>query len=280
MCSNFGNFAKMRTVFITKQGWLILLAVCVFVFGNIILLYRFVNKHSASFIYEDPRLLQISDKYLDNVADGKLKEIGKVVKKLQRRPSKSASIPQEESLDKFTSRAKENGEKDLTSHLDGQGNTVDSISNKKSIVEEKQAVNNVVITNLETTNDVVAVILVMACNRPTVKRCLDLLLRHRPSAEQFPIVVSQDCGHEDTAHVIASYGTQIRHIRQPDLSDVQGVPRNLRSMIGYYKISRHYKWALTQVFDVMEYNTVIVVEDDLDVGEYPKFKTMLVCSSV
>lgn len=256
----------MRIVFITKKGWLILLAICVFVVGNIILLYRFVNKHSASFIYEDPRLIQISDKYLDNVADEKLKGIVKVVKQLRKRPSKSASISQEESVDKFTSRAEENREKDLTSNLDGQGDTGDSISNKKSIVEQKQSVNDVVTTNLKTTNDVVAVILVMACNRPTVKRCLDLLLRHRPSAERFPIVVSQDCGHEETAQVILSYGTQIRHIRQPDLSYVQGVPSNMRSMMGYYKISRHYKWALTQVFDVMEYDTTIVVEDDLDVA--------------
>ena len=30
--------------------------------------------------------------------------------------------------------------------------------------------------------------------------------------------------------------------------------------MGYYKISRHYKWALTQIFDEMKYEYVIIVE--------------------
>ena len=31
-------------------------------------------------------------------------------------------------------------------------------------------------------------------------------------------------------------------------------------MEGYFKISRHYKWAFGQVFDVMKYKAVIVME--------------------
>lgn len=34
-------------------------------------------------------------------------------------------------------------------------------------------------------------VLVFACNRVTVTRCLDNLLRHRPDPDQFPIIVSQ-----------------------------------------------------------------------------------------
>ena len=37
--------------------------------------------------------------------------------------------------------------------------------------------------------------------------------RYRPSAAQFPIVVSQDCGHEPTAQAIASYGSKVTHIK-------------------------------------------------------------------
>lgn len=110
-------------------------------------------------------------------------------------------------------------------------------------------------------------ILVIACNRPTVKRCVDLLIKYRPSPEKFPIVVSQDCGDTQTAGVIKSYGDQVTHIQQPDLGDVKGVPGNMFHFMGYYKISRHYKWALTQMFDVMKYGTVIIVEDDLDIGK-------------
>ena len=36
---------------------------------------------------------------------------------------------------------------------------------------------------------------------------LSLLCRYRPSAKQFPIIVSQDCGHVETAAVIQSYIT-------------------------------------------------------------------------
>ena len=41
----------------------------------------------------------------------------------------------------------------------------------------------------------------------------------------------------------------------------------MRQFHGYYKISRHYKWALGQIFDQMGYDSAIVVEDDLDVGK-------------
>lgn len=56
-------------------------------------------------------------------------------------------------------------------------------------------------------------ILVFSCNRITVQRCLDQLIKYRPSVEQFPIIVSEDCQHRQTADVIARYGNQIVHIQ-------------------------------------------------------------------
>ncbi|NWT62023.1 MGAT1 acetylglucosaminyltransferase, partial [Erythrocercus mccallii] len=108
-------------------------------------------------------------------------------------------------------------------------------------------------------------VLVLACDRSSVRRCLDKLLRYRPSARRFPVIVSQDCGHAETARVIASYGQAVAHIRQPDLSDV-AVPPEHRKFQGYYKISRHYRWALGQVFRTFRYRAAIVVEDDLEVA--------------
>ncbi|NP_001079358.1 mannosyl (alpha-1,3-)-glycoprotein beta-1,2-N-acetylglucosaminyltransferase S homeolog [Xenopus laevis] len=108
-------------------------------------------------------------------------------------------------------------------------------------------------------------ILVVACDRPSVRRCLDSLLKYRPSAEKFPIIVSQDCGHEETGKVIDSYGDAVTHIKQPDLSEV-AVPPEHRKFQGYYKISRHYRWALNQIFKSMGYKAAIVVEDDLEVA--------------
>ncbi|XP_046480650.1 alpha-1,3-mannosyl-glycoprotein 2-beta-N-acetylglucosaminyltransferase isoform X1 [Neodiprion pinetum] len=111
----------------------------------------------------------------------------------------------------------------------------------------------------------VIAVLVFSCNRVTVKRCLDQLIRLRPSAEQFPIIVSQDCEHEPTTNVIQSYGEQLTHIRQPDQSDID-IPPKEKKFKGYFKIARHYGWALNQVFLEFGFETAIIVEDDLDVA--------------
>ncbi|CAN9514163.1 unnamed protein product [Ophioblennius macclurei] len=108
-------------------------------------------------------------------------------------------------------------------------------------------------------------VLVIACNRVTVQRCLDKLVQLRPTAELHPIIVSQDCGHAETADVIRSYGSQVMHLQQPDLSDVQVAPQH-RKFQGYYKISRHYRWALNQVFRTLGHSAAIIVEDDLEVA--------------
>ncbi|KAM9738221.1 LOW QUALITY PROTEIN: alpha-1,3-mannosyl-glycoprotein 2-beta-N-acetylglucosaminyltransferase b [Menidia menidia] len=114
-------------------------------------------------------------------------------------------------------------------------------------------------------NEPIIPILVIACDRVTVKRSLDRLIQYRPSAELHPIVVSQDCGHAETARVIGSYGDQVTHISQPDLSDIRVRPEH-RKFQGYYKISRHYRWALNQVFGAMGHSSVVIVEDDLEVA--------------
>uniref|UniRef100_UPI0037E9B887 alpha-1,3-mannosyl-glycoprotein 2-beta-N-acetylglucosaminyltransferase a n=1 Tax=Semicossyphus pulcher TaxID=241346 RepID=UPI0037E9B887 len=108
-------------------------------------------------------------------------------------------------------------------------------------------------------------ILVIACNRVTVRRCLDKLLELRPSAELYPIIVSQDCGHAETAEVIQSYGNKVTHLKQPDLSDIAVQPGH-KKFQGYYKISRHYRWALNQVFNTLSHSSVVIVEDDLEVA--------------
>lgn len=117
-----------------------------------------------------------------------------------------------------------------------------------------------------TSPQVVIPILVIACDRVTVKRSLDKLIQYRPSAELYPIIVSQDCGHAETAQVIGSYGSQVTHISQPDLSDIRVRPEH-RKFQGYYKIARHYRWALNQVFNTLSHSTVVIVEDDLEVSE-------------
>ncbi|XP_037549632.1 alpha-1,3-mannosyl-glycoprotein 2-beta-N-acetylglucosaminyltransferase b [Nematolebias whitei] len=135
-------------------------------------------------------------------------------------------------------------------------------SHPKNSQEQLQ---NAEVTSPAPSPEPVIPILVIACDRVTVKRSLDRLIQYRPSAELYPIIVSQDCGHAETARVIGSYGDQVMHISQPDLSDIRVRPEH-RKFQGYYKIARHYRWALSQVFTTLSQSTVVVVEDDLEVA--------------
>ncbi|XP_053592885.1 alpha-1,3-mannosyl-glycoprotein 2-beta-N-acetylglucosaminyltransferase isoform X1 [Microplitis demolitor] len=108
-------------------------------------------------------------------------------------------------------------------------------------------------------------VLVISCNRITVERCLNQLIKLRTNAEQFPIIVSQDCEHKQTADIIKSFGDQVVHIQQPDQSDID-IPLREKKFKGYFKIARHYGWALNQIFFEFGFDTTIIVEDDLDVA--------------
>ncbi|XP_042280013.1 alpha-1,3-mannosyl-glycoprotein 2-beta-N-acetylglucosaminyltransferase a [Thunnus maccoyii] len=149
----------------------------------------------------------------------------------------------------------------VEAELERQKQILLQIQNRQSLWEPS----NINGPNVVIPRQPVIPILVMACNRVTVRRCLDKLLEHRPSAELYPIIVSQDCGHAETAEVIRSYGNQVTHLKQPDLSDI-AVPPAHKKFQGYYKISRHYRWALNQVFKTQSHSSVVIVEDDLEVA--------------
>ncbi|KAG1663098.1 Alpha-1,3-mannosyl-glycoprotein 2-beta-N-acetylglucosaminyltransferase [Nymphon striatum] len=119
--------------------------------------------------------------------------------------------------------------------------------------------------NEDNKNEAVISVLVISCNRIAIKRCLDLLIKYRPSKEQFPIVVSQDCNHQPTSDIIKSYGNEVTHIKHPDQSDI-ALSVKEKKFKGYYKISRHYKWALHQMFTKFNYESIIIVEDDLEIS--------------
>lgn len=128
----------------------------------------------------------------------------------------------------------------------------------KKIARIGQLTNN----NSSTAEPVIA-ILVFACNRVTIAKCLDNLVEFRPKIHQFPIIVSQDCGDVATRSVIESY-ENVKLIVQPDQSDIAVLP-NEKKFKGYYKIARHYGWALNKTFEI-GYDYVVIVEDDLNVA--------------
>lgn len=54
----------------------------------------------------------------------------------------------------------------------------------------------------------------------------------------------------------------IVHFQQPDQSDIQ-VPPKEKKFRGYFKIARHYGWALNQTFNFFNFNNVIIIEGNL-----------------
>lgn len=47
-----------------------------------------------------------------------------------------------------------------------------------------------------------------------VCKLIVFVFRYRPSKEKFPIIVSQDCGHQETSDAIDKYASQIHaHIK-------------------------------------------------------------------
>ncbi|XP_034838495.1 alpha-1,3-mannosyl-glycoprotein 2-beta-N-acetylglucosaminyltransferase [Maniola hyperantus] len=142
------------------------------------------------------------------------------------------------------------------------------ISEEKNIQENaKESLYSENEVDIPQSNTVLPV-LVIACDRVTVKKCLDNLVKFRPDKDTFPIIVSQDCGHNETYKVIRSFtdvDPSITVVQQPELSEIP-LPRAKVKFKGYYKISRHYRFALNHVFVGLEYDAVIIVEDDLDIS--------------
>ncbi len=46
--------------------------------------------------------------------------------------------------------------------------------------------------------------------------------RYRPSAGLFPLIVSQDCGHDPTAQAIAQYSDRVKHIKVREGEELVG----------------------------------------------------------
>lgn len=137
----------------------------------------------------------------------------------------------------------------------------------------------------ENINSDKTVVLVMACNRPqSVENHLRQLIEKRSASklnsDNFPIIVSQDCNHQETENSIKKFSNDLYAIiKQPDQTDItQSKTGPVAShMRGYFKISRHYKWALDQVFVRFNFSSVIITEDDLNIAVdfFDYFKSML-----
>ncbi|KAH7980365.1 hypothetical protein HPB49_015312 [Dermacentor silvarum] len=147
-------------------------------------------------------------------------------------------------------------ERDVRSQLDSNDEVLDQLKQWKKAIDDAREEQEVI------------AILVLTCNRVSVTRTLNQVMRYRPSQPRFPVIVSQDGYNNETSELLLRY--QRKHkftlLHQPDQKKLTEGITAVFNIEGYHRISRHYKWALTQVFNRLKHTAVIVLEDDLDIA--------------
>ncbi|CAN4107274.1 unnamed protein product [Withania somnifera] len=111
----------------------------------------------------------------------------------------------------------------------------------------------------------VAAVVVMACNRADYleKTIKSILKYHTSVASKYPLFISQDGSNPDVRKLSLSYD-QLTYMQHLDFEPVQ--TERPGELIAYYKIARHYKWALDQLFQKHNFSRVIILEDDMEIA--------------
>ncbi|KAG7011814.1 Alpha-1,3-mannosyl-glycoprotein 2-beta-N-acetylglucosaminyltransferase [Cucurbita argyrosperma subsp. argyrosperma] len=117
----------------------------------------------------------------------------------------------------------------------------------------------------------VAAVVIMACNRAdyldkTIKSVLNCVILFRyqtPVASKYPVFVSQDGSNPDVKKKALSFD-RLAYMQHLDYGEVE--TERPGELIAYYKIARHYKWALDQLFYIHKFSRVIILEDDMEIA--------------
>ncbi|XP_042000612.1 alpha-1,3-mannosyl-glycoprotein 2-beta-N-acetylglucosaminyltransferase-like [Salvia splendens] len=111
----------------------------------------------------------------------------------------------------------------------------------------------------------VAAVVVMACNRADyLDRTIKSILTYQsPVASKYPLFISQDGPDPKVKSTALSYD-QLSYMQHLDYEPVH--TERPGEMIAYYKIARHYKWALDQLFYKHKFSRVIILEDDMEIA--------------
>jgi alpha-1,3-mannosyl-glycoprotein beta-1,2-N-acetylglucosaminyltransferase len=137
---------------------------------------------------------------------------------------------------------------------------------KAKLVDEANGINTV--TNATAPRGTAVVI--FCFNRPqSLRYTIESVLQNMPAG--YTLYVSQD-GMDPGVHaVIQEYRKQDKlfHLRFMFQNEWFGLipgDKYIPTHEAYYKIAFHYKWALTQLFDELSYERVIILEDDMFVA--------------
>ncbi|KAE8008899.1 hypothetical protein FH972_005369 [Carpinus fangiana] len=111
----------------------------------------------------------------------------------------------------------------------------------------------------------VAAVVIMACSRADyLDRTIKSVLKYQsPVAMKYPVFVSQDGSHPDVKSKALSYD-QLTYMQHLDYEPVQ--TETPGELTAYYKIARHYKWALDELFYKRNFSRVIILEDDMEIA--------------
>ncbi|XP_062177872.1 alpha-1,3-mannosyl-glycoprotein 2-beta-N-acetylglucosaminyltransferase [Alnus glutinosa] len=111
----------------------------------------------------------------------------------------------------------------------------------------------------------VAAVVIMACSRADyLERTIKSVLKYQSSvAMKYPVFVSQDGSHPDVKSKALSYN-QLTYMQHLDNEPVQ--TETPGELVAYYKIARHYKWALDELFYKRNFSRVIILEDDMEIA--------------
>ena len=111
----------------------------------------------------------------------------------------------------------------------------------------------------------VAAVVIMACNRADyLERTINSVLKYqRPISSRYPLFVSQDGSNPNVKSKALSYD-QLSYMQHLDFEPVQ--TERPGELTAYYKIARHNKWALDQLFYKHNFSRVIILEDDMEIA--------------
>ncbi|XP_073308883.1 alpha-1,3-mannosyl-glycoprotein 2-beta-N-acetylglucosaminyltransferase-like [Primulina huaijiensis] len=110
-----------------------------------------------------------------------------------------------------------------------------------------------------------AAVVVMACNRADyLERTIKSILKYQiPVASRYPLFISQDGSDSLVKKKALSYD-QLTYMQHLDYEPVH--TERPGELIAYYKIARHYKWALDKLFYEHKFDKVIILEDDMEIA--------------
>jgi alpha-1,3-mannosyl-glycoprotein beta-1,2-N-acetylglucosaminyltransferase len=118
----------------------------------------------------------------------------------------------------------------------------------------------------------IAVVVFTYARPQYLRRCLDSIFKYIPK-DNFVVIISQDDAKSEVTKTIQEYRRHHEFLHLQHLNRTLPPIKNSREFPAYYYIAQHYHWALSHVFDVLKYESVIILEEDLEIS--PDFFTYM-----